>query len=83
MEYLKMEDIVEVKDLNLAAALMTASHKLEAFDDRNKNEVYFIFKNSMDLQETIDNYWTGNLNLNIGFFQYNQKRLKEKVFSLK
>lgn len=57
IEYLSDSEYYNTTDMGLSALLMTMGFELVCVDKTNRKRANFVFKESKQLQETIDNYW--------------------------
>ena len=51
-------------DIAIAASLVTVGHKVQKIDKRNPKKASFIFISSDELNQSIQDYWNDELNIN-------------------
>ncbi len=73
--------IVEIRDLGLAAALVSLGHNLQGTNRNNSGRVYFVFKDTPALQTATDAYWNNELNVNARAYSDALKTLKNLIYS--
>lgn len=69
----------KTKDLYLAAALVASGEELLS-SERVGNEVWFYFKDSQSFDMLRNQYFTGELNINVARYQNALRQLKSIIF---
>lgn len=75
------QQLIKIKDLGLAAALVSCSFKLRATTRDGSGRFYFAFRQTSDLTEAIDDYWANTLNVPARMYSDNIKMLKGRIYS--
>ena len=73
-------DTVEIRDLGLAAALVSLSYALDGTVRNNTGRVYFIFADSYSLQQSIKSYWNNELEVGARSYADAMKSLKNLIY---
>lgn len=76
-----INQIFSTFDLGLAAALISIDFQLFDLDKSNPRKVQFLFKDSNDLQEAIEDYWSNSLKVNARTNFETLKMLKNRIHS--
>ena len=81
------EEVYSIRDLNLAATLMTLNFYMTGVDfqiegDKGRPVGYFSFKDSKELQEIVQKYWQGELSVEPRTFTTNLRSLKAQVSNI-
>ena len=69
-----------IKDLGLAAALVTAGFEIVATEKEQKS-VYFIFCGSSKIEQAINDYWLDRLTISARSYFDNTKMLKNRIYN--
>ncbi len=78
-----MSDSYTTKDISLAAAIITAGHKIISLEKEPlKNNYLFVFETSEDLLSVVDKYWNNGLLLNVREYSTNLKYLKSRLYAV-
>ena len=75
------EDSIEISDLGLAAALLCVGCVMLRTERNHANRVYFVFKNSEDLQVATKAYWINELDVSARSYFEATKSLKNLIYS--
>ena len=67
-------------DLALSATLLTLHFQIETIDRSNPKKVIFIFKKDKGLEQTIEKYWNGQLQVSPLTLLQNLKALKSRIY---
>jgi hypothetical protein len=74
------ENYYETSDLGLAAALLACSVLLVRVNKDNPKRAVFVFIESIEVSNLVQEYWNGSLMVNaLGYFE-NTKRLKSRIY---
>lgn len=73
--------ITRTHDLGLAAALVSCGFKLRATSRDINGRFYFVFKQTGDLSEAIDEYWANTLHVPARMYSDNIKMLKSRIYA--
>ena len=68
-------------DISLAAALISKGFHLLDLDKTNPRKVQFLFKDSNNLQQVIDDYWSDSLQVNARTYFDDVKLLKNRIYT--
>ena len=68
-------------DLGCAAALISAGFELAFLNKENPQRVLFVFKHSVDIDQTINDYFSGRLMTNARIFFDTTRALKHRIFN--
>jgi hypothetical protein len=71
----------KINDLGCAASIITAGYDLDSLERNDRERVSFVFKNSPQLEEIINNYWKNNLQVDARSLVENLKMLKTRIYS--
>lgn len=74
-------DDVKIRDLGLAATLVTTGFSIVSIDRSNPSRVVFIFKDNPDIQANIDSFWAGRLRLPADQLLNNMRTLKSRIYN--
>ncbi len=67
-------------DLALAGALCVSGFVVERVEKINPKRSVFIFDNSTELEEAINKYWSGRLEIEPQAYFYQLKNLKARIY---
>jgi len=70
-----------VRDLGLAAALVSAGYTIANTEHEPSGRVYFVFTPSDLLTETINLYWSNQLTVLARTYNDNIKMLKNRIYA--
>jgi len=70
---------LKTSDINLAAALLSIGYDVDGIDPSNPGKVAFFFKNSVELQQDVDKYWSDNVLVNPKLYMYHRKELLNRI----
>ena len=70
----------KTSDLGLASALMTIGYNVVEIDKTNVKKMLFVFKDSENLQEDINNYWNRKLEVEPTEYFNSMKALKTRIY---
>lgn len=69
-----------VRDLGLAAALVSAEHRIVATECDPGGRMYFVFANTAQLQRDTKLYWSGELTVKARTYSESIKTLKNLIY---
>lgn len=72
---------VKIRDLGLAATLVTSGFSIASIDRSNPSRVVFIFDENPELQTQIDKFWAGQLSLPAHQLLNNMRTLKARIYN--
>lgn len=75
------EALFSTSDLGCSAALISTGFELVDLDKANPRKVLFIFEKRIGIEETVNEYWSGKLQLNARGLFDNIKMLKNRLYS--
>ena len=75
------DDLLNVRDLGLAAALVCLSYQPVGTRQDEAERVYFMFLKSGAIQTTIDGYWTHTLRVDPRQYSDTLKALKAEIYN--
>lgn len=79
---MEMDQITSrVRDLGLAAALVSAGFELKQTSYDSSGRAYFIFLQSDELDNAVNAYWTDALNVKARKYSDNIKMLKSRIYA--
>ncbi len=70
-----------ITDLNLAATLTALEYKLISLDRSNAKRVGFVFEDSQEIKQSINDYWDEKIELPALTLFNAQKLLKNRLYS--
>lgn len=70
-----------VRDLNLAAALVTAGFEISQTNYDTVGRAYFVFTQSDELEVTVNEYWADSLHVKARKYSDNIKMLKSRIYA--
>ena len=73
-------DTHRIKDLGLAAALVTAGFEVQRTEKELKS-VYFLFNKSQKLDAAVSDYWSDKLIVQARSYFDNTKMLKNRIYN--
>lgn len=68
-------------DLGCCAALISKDFELVDLDKSNQNKVLFVFNQSQELDEAVNDYWVGKLYVSARLMFETIKMLKNRIYS--
>jgi len=68
-------------DLGLATTLLTLNYELIELEKTNPKKTRFVFKESGDINQTINHYWNNEITVSALSFFNNLKTLKNRLYS--
>lgn len=71
----------KVRDLGLAAALVSHGHEIRGTNRDTSGRAYFIFVQTTGLSRDINAYWANSLNVKARTFFDNTKMLKSRIYA--
>lgn len=71
----------ESYDLGLCATLASLGHELFCLDKTSPGRVKFIFKRTENMDELVNEYWSGKLQVSARVMFDNIKMLKNRIYS--
>ncbi len=71
----------ETSDLGLATALVSSGNSLFSVDKSNPRRVIFIFNQTSELSDKVDQYWSGQLHVAANSYMDHVKYLKAMIYS--
>ncbi len=81
MKHINEQSSLQTTDLALAAALQAAGVKLVSVDKTNRRRAVFVYQNSHDVQQLINNFWSGDLLLDARTYFESIKKIKDRLYS--
>ncbi|MBD3245289.1 MAG: hypothetical protein GF335_04860 [Candidatus Moranbacteria bacterium] len=82
-EHKAIDKLRQITDLGLASSLLSYGIELWALDDSNSNRVVFNFKWNDQIDELIERYWSGSLQVDARTMHENERMLKTRIRSVK
>lgn len=76
-----MKNYYETTDLGLAASLTASGFAVSNIDKSNPRRVIFVFENTGNLQEVIEQYWSNRLLLPASALLEQIRQLKTRIYS--
>jgi replicative DNA helicase len=70
-----------IRDLNLAAALVTAGFEINQTNYDSAGRAYFVFTQSEKLELTVNEYWADSLRVRARKYSDNIKMLKSRIYA--
>jgi hypothetical protein len=77
----KKEVTVRVRDLGLAASLVSCDFEILQTSWDTSDRAYFIFKQSEELNSVVNHYWSDTLNVKARRLIENSKMLKSMIYA--
>ena len=71
----------KTSDFQLATFLAAEGFDLMNLDRTNPKRVEFIFKNNVDISNSLKNFWANKARINPRSFAYYQKLLKHRLYN--
>ncbi len=68
-------------DLGCSAALVSVGFDLISLDKQNPRKVLFIFRKTVDIEKTTNDYFSGRLEVSARILFDNIKMLKNRIYS--
>jgi hypothetical protein len=68
-------------DLGCCASLISIGHKLISLDKDNPKKVLFIFTRNSELDNAVNAYWSGQLQVDARALFDNIKMIKNRIYS--
>jgi hypothetical protein len=75
------DDLLNIRDLGLAAALLCIEYKATGTRRDADGRVYFFFLKSDDIQEAVDRYWVYNLPVDARQYSEALKSVKSQIYN--
>lgn len=72
--------VTEVKDLGLAAALVSLEFGITQTVRDKSGRIYFCFESTPELEESIEKYWSNNLSVKARYYSDSLKMLKSRIY---
>lgn len=72
---------MDITDLGLAAALVSKDYKIAGLTRSDTGRKYFMFAYSQELENSVEQYWAGELLVNARKFSDDMKMLKSRIYS--
>ncbi len=72
---------VSIRDLGVAAALVTCGFEVEDTNRDTNGRMYFIFQETAALDETVNGYYADTLHVQARKFADNTKMLKGRIYA--
>ena len=82
LKNLKQSEQFLTYDIGLSAALITLGYELIDLEKSNIKKVQFIFIRDTGIDNAINNYWNGDLQLDARTLFDNLKRVKNQIYSV-
>lgn len=76
----RSDALVPIRDLGLAAALISVGLHIEDRRRDERSRVFFLFADSDDLRKAIDDYWSNELDVSALAFSEALKSLKNIIY---
>ncbi len=77
----KISTIFTTFDLSLAVTLITIGFQLIDLEKSNPRKVQFLFKDSIELQKAVNDYWSDKHKVNPRVYFDNLKMLKSRLYT--
>lgn len=77
----KTDNSVKVRDLGLAAALISSGFTLSSTCKDEKGRTHFVFLETVELDIALDDYWSGTLKVTARRYFDDLKMLKSRIYS--
>ena len=74
------QDIIQIRDLGLAAALVSLEFKVINTERDNNSRIYFIFNDSKELQQVVSSLWSNTLDVKARYYFDAIKMLKSRIY---
>lgn len=74
------DDFLSVRDLGLAAALVSLDVQVVGTRSDDDGRVYFLFLKSGDCLEAVENYWSNTLLVKARYYSDALKALKTRIY---
>lgn len=74
-------NIIEIRDLGLATALVSLNHDLYGTERTNSGRVYFVFNDTQALRSMTKAYWNNELDVDARTYSEVLKTLKNLIYS--
>lgn len=68
-------------DLGLASALVSVGVRLMDLDKSNLRRVEFVFEDTEEIKQLVDDYWANNLRVSPLTYFNSMKMLKNRIYS--
>ena len=84
LDYVPVDDpaqILSTFDLGAATSLISAGYELVSMDRSNPRKVRFAFRRESGIEETLDAYWSDELDIRARTYFDNLKMLKNRIYS--
>ena len=80
-EYLSVEENVSLSDMSLVSCLVALQFPVVAFDRDPKEypKIKMVFKKTKELEETINNFWSGSLKIEPKTYWNAIREMKSRV----
>lgn len=72
---------VNIRDLGVAAALVTCGHEIANMNQNMNGRTYFVFQETLALGEDINSYYADTLQVPARKFFDNTKMLKGRIYA--
>lgn len=76
-------DYFYTSDFDLSVTLLCKRQSLISIDGKANGKLTFIFKNTPELKEVFDGYWSGEVTVNPLEFSNARKNLKTRIFGMR
>jgi hypothetical protein len=75
------DDLLSVRDLGLASALISLDHKTVGTRKDETGRVYFLFLKTTGALNVVDDYWANTLTVKARSYFDNTKMLKTRIYN--
>ena len=72
---------IKIRDLGLAAALVSCGFKMRDTEHSSSGQAHFIFMQTSELDHAVNDYWADTLNIMARKYSDNIKMLKSRIYS--
>ena len=76
-----LKEIFQTFDLGLAGALISIGYQLLDLNKSNPRKVQFIFPESNEIYKAVEDYWSGNLQVDARTYFDSIRMLKNHLYS--
>jgi len=75
------EQTVRIRDLGLAAALVSCAFEMRGTTRDGSGQAYFMFTQTNELDQTVNKYWADTLQVRARHYSDGLKMLKSRLYS--
>ncbi len=74
-------EITKIRDLGLAASLVSLDYKVVTTERDTDGRAYFVFKQTASLAQAVNDYWANSLTVKARQLVDSTKMLKTRIYS--